>query len=347
LRNFSDYYKINEEAGIFLRKLGAGKIRDKDYLKEFENLFNHSLMKDLKSAKSFLPRYIFYNLKLSYHLTMENYDEAYRFAKSAVELCENNFSKLKGKLENYIYSLNNLLNCEIRNKQYDEFDLTSEKLKNFPLKYPELITESNKVFIFYSLSVMRLSKNMELINMEKLVELETEIRDELTLYENKITLYQRIILYYFLSTSNFFQGKFENCIYWNSKIFNLGKTDLSEDYQCYARIIQLISYYELGYIDSMEYALKSAYHFISKKKKIYAYENIIQKYLRKSFRIKTKNELMDMFAEMKNEIQNLLKDPFEKNALDAFNILYWLESKLENVSVQDAVKKKSEMPDFK
>jgi len=339
-KNQLDYYALNENVGIFLRSQGSGKVRGKEMLLEFEKIFDSPLLKSIGNAKSFLPKYIFYNLNLQYHLTKENYDEAYTCAKRAVELCENNLDKLKGKLDNYIFALNNLLNCEIRTKRYCIFDITASKLKEIPSTFPNMLTESNRVFIFYCLAVLSLSKNMETFNIDKLKEVESEIRKDLNLYEIKITLYQRIILYYFLSGSNFMQNDFEKCIYWNGKIFGIGKTDLSEDYQCYARIIQLISYYELGYIDSMEYALKSAYQFISKKKKAYKYENIIQKYLRKSFRIKTDKELTSMFKEMKDEIEILLNDPYEKNALDAFNILYWLESKIKKISVIEILRAK-------
>ncbi len=337
-KNLIDYYILNEEVGIFLRSYGSGRLRDKNTLLEFKKIFESPLLKNIEYAKSFITKYIFYNLWLQYYLTMEMFEDAYECAGSAVDLCENNLVKLKGKLDNYIFSLNNLINCEIRVRKFNEAENTVFKMENVLIKHSGFITEANKVFIFYSSSVMRLSMYMESFDEIKLSNTEAEIRKNISMYEDKITVYQRIILYFFLSVSNFIRGGFENCIYWNGKIFNIGRTDHSEDYQCYAKIIQLISYYELGYIDSMEYALKSAYHFISMKKKVYRYENIIQKYLRKSFRIKTDNEMTEMFREMKDELNALLKDPLEKNAFDAFNIIYWLDSKIKKIPVIEILK---------
>lgn len=342
-KNSIDYYNLNENVGIFLRSYGSGKVREKEKLIEFEKLFENPLLKNIENAKTFLTKYIFYNLNLQYHLTKENYEDAYTNAKKAVELIESNLDKLQGRLDNYVFAINNLLNCEIRTRRYAEFDISASKLQNVPIKFQKTISNSNRVFIFYSLAVLRISKNMEIFDIGKLRELDNEIKENLIIYEEDITIYQRIILYFFLSSSNFMQSNFEKCIYWNSKVFNLGKTDLSEDYQCYIRIIQLISYFELSYIDSLEYALKSAYHFISTKNKVYEYENIIQKYLRRSFRIKTDSELHEMFQEMKDEIENLLDDPFEKNALDAFNILYWLESKIGRIPLIEVIRRQCEM----
>ncbi len=46
-----------------------------------------------------------------------------------------------------------------------------------------------------------------------------------------------------------------------------------------------------------------------------------------------------MFEEMKRDLEKIVNDPFEKNAFDAFNILYWLESKIKNISVAEVMKK--------
>ncbi|MDQ3020245.1 MAG: hypothetical protein M3R36_06715 [Bacteroidota bacterium] len=118
----------------------------------------------------------------------------------------------------------------------------------------------------------------------------------------------------------------------------MDKTDLSHDYQCYSRIVYLISYYELSYFDSLEYALKSAYHFISKKERVYKYENVMLKYLRRSLKLKSQKQLNEMLLEMKFELEILIKDPFEQNAFDAFNILTWLNSKINKTSMFEVVK---------
>ncbi len=337
MKNSVDYYRLNEQVGIFLRIQGSGKVRGKETLEEFERIFDSPLLKNIESAKSFLPKYIFYNLNLQYHLTNENFKEAHRYAKSAVELCEKNLDKLRSKPDNYVYALSNLANTEIRVKKFEEFVLTMEKMEKLHEVFPDTLSNSINVFIFYSMSVLRLSMYMESSDIVKLEKLAEDVKSKLPEFEEGITMYQRIILYYFLSTGNFMLGHFENCLHWNGRIFNLGKTDLSEDYQCYARLIQVISFYELGYTDSLEYALKSAYHFISRKKKVYRYETIIQKYLRKSFRVTTEKELKTMFVEMKDEIVKLQKDPLERNAFDAFNILYWLDSKIRGISLRELI----------
>ena len=91
----------------------------------------------------------------------------------------------------------------------------------------------------------------------------------------------------------------------------------------------------------MEYALKSAYHFFTKRKRVYKYESIIQKYLRRSFRIKTDKELEDMFISMKDELSKIIHDDYEKNAFDAFNLIPWLDSRIRKIPVLQVLKEKA------
>ncbi|MEZ4692356.1 MAG: hypothetical protein R3A12_20220 [Ignavibacteria bacterium] len=86
--------------------------------------------------------------------------------------------------------------------------------------------------------------------------------------------------------------------------------------------------------------MKSAYHFISKRKRVYKYENIIRKYLRSSFRIRNNIELEYMLGEMLHELKEIITDEFEKNAFDAFNIIPWLESRLKKIPMIRLLKEK-------
>lgn len=341
-RNQLDYYRLNEQVGLFLRTYGAGRTRDEEQHKKFEEIFSNPLLKIIDNAKTFMSKYIFYNLNLQYHLTNADYESAYKYAKAGSELWENNPGMLTGKLDNYIFSLSNLINAQSRTNKYEDQAATIDKLKSIPARFPDLVTEANKTFIFYSTSVSLLTGNVARIDKAKLRSVINETSERMEDFEEKVSTYQRIILYYFLSIANFVIGDYEKCVHWNSRIFNIGKTDLSEDYQCYARIIQLLSYYELGYIDAMEYALRSAYHFISKRKRIYKYENIIQQYLRKSFRIKNDAELYRMFDDMMFDLGAIADDEYEKNAFDAFDLRPWLESKIKGVTLIDVLISKQE-----
>lgn len=104
--------------------------------------------------------------------------------------------------------------------------------------------------------------------------------------------------------------------------------DLSQDYQCYARIMNIIVAYESGNPDRIEHALRKGLYFLAKRNKIYQYEKIIMNYIKQAFRVKTEREIAEMLEFMHRDLIKIKDDPFESNAFDAFNILPWLERKI-------------------
>ena len=54
---------------------------------------------------------------------------------------------------------------------------------------------------------------------------------------------------------------------------------------------------------------------------------------------KTK-KIIEAFKKLKTEIENITKNPFEKQAIDYFDFISWIESKIENRSFAEIVKEK-------
>ncbi len=338
LLNIIEFYNLHDRINDIMRKSSTGNSRSEGEMNELSIILENDLLKDESNALTFQSKILMNDILLLNGMSKGDYQYAYKYISANVSIWEKNIHKTSGKLDGYIFALNNLLIAQRRLKLNDEGSETLLKMKGLERVYPNYLTDKNKVFIFYSVNIVELTGYLESCDFENLEKLIMECEKDFGSYESKMNLHYRIILYYFLGISNFVMDKYEKSIYWLGKIINIGKTNFSQDYQCYSRIVYLISYYELGYYDSMEYALKSAYHFLSKREKVYKYENIILQYLRRSFRINSKKELGCMFEDMKRDLEKIVNDPFEQNAFDAFNILYWLESKIKNISVAQVMK---------
>lgn len=332
-----EYYKLTQRLS-YVRRFGTGFLRTEEEIRNIEKNFENPLLKDEANAKTFFSKTLFNTMWYQYYTLRNDHDKAYEKLKENADMWEKKIIKGSGRFENYTFALNNLIGVATRTGRLDISEVYLKKMKELPQKHPKLISERDRVFIFYSYTIQSIVVNFELLRKEKLIEIASEAKLLFPEFEKKINLQQRIILYYFLGTTNFVLADHEQCMHWMGKIINVEKTDFSQDYQCYSRIVYLIAVYELGYIDHLEYALKSAYHFISKRNRVYQYENIILKYLRRSFRIKSEKEAFEMFEEMKFELEKIKDDPYEQNAFDAFNIMYWLDSKIRKIPLLSAMK---------
>ncbi len=123
-----------------------------------------------------------------------------------------------------------------------------------------------------------------------------------------------------------------------SRIINW-KVDLRTDLQCYSRLLHLIAHYELGNFQLLEYLIKSVYRFMAKMGNLSLVEEEIFKFLRKSFNL-SPGKLKPEFEKLLEKLKKYEKNRFETRAFVYLDIISWLESKIEQVPVQDVIRQK-------
>ena len=91
----------------------------------------------------------------------------------------------------------------------------------------------------------------------------------------------------------------------------------------------------------LESAVRSTYRFLLKRNKLFQFENVLLNFIRKDLsKINSNSELVSSFKIIRSKLQVFLKDPFERQPLDHFDFISWLESKIENISFEEAIKRK-------
>ena len=108
-------------------------------------------------------------------------------------------------------------------------------------------------------------------------------------------------------------------------------SDIREDIHVFARILRLISNYEIGEGEPIDFQVKSTYRFLLQKKQYGRYYQLLALFLKNLHY--SKAELKNNFVSLKNALLKLEKDPFEKRAFIYFDIISWLESK--SISIEE------------
>ena len=139
LENNYDYYFLNDRLGHFVSRLGTGMTRTKKETSELDAFFESPLLKDINNAKTFFNKTLFNTMNLQYSLIKNDYEKGYYYIRENEKLWESNLHKTGGKLDNYIFAINNLLTSQIRTKRFDEFQETYAKMKHLEKKYPKSV----------------------------------------------------------------------------------------------------------------------------------------------------------------------------------------------------------------
>jgi hypothetical protein len=102
---------------------------------------------------------------------------------------------------------------------------------------------------------------------------------------------------------------------------------LGNDLQCYARLVHLMSHYELGNDSIIESLTKSVYRFMAKMQNLTVVEEGIFNFLKKSWSLSPR-QIKPELEKLLQKIKHLEKNRFETRAFAYLDIISWLEAKV-------------------
>jgi hypothetical protein len=337
MKNLADLNDLGSKFIIMMQKYPTAKVRDDSIMKEMNDVLNSPLLADESGTLSGTALRRLYNLKLVAADWNKNYREQLEYAVKYAEHTERDAYSGKGTIHEYIISLNAVITAAIRMANMDEYEKAYEKLSNLTRHFPDL-TERDELESRYMLGLSVFSSSADNYHPERGEAMLKEAELNLKQFEKELSIHQKIVWYFVIARMCFCRGSYQQAGRWLNRLIAIPNIDVSQDYQCYARIMNLIVAYESGNPDSIEHALRMTYYFLTKRNKVYQYEKIILQYTRESFRVKTEKEINEMLELMHNDLTAIFDDPFEENAFDAFNPIPWLVSKIKNIPIIEAMK---------
>ena len=146
-------------------------------------------------------------------------------------------------------------------------------------------------------------------------------------------------IYYTITRTFIGTSQWKLALKWNNHVINSANPNHRLDFQCYSRILNLINFYELRDTNLLEYQVRSAYRFLSKKERLYKFESILLDLIRRKLLTAhdSRNE-KEAFIRLKKEIEPLRHDPLEKNAFQYFDFIEWLESRITKKAFADILR---------
>ncbi len=115
---------------------------------------------------------------------------------------------------------------------------------------------------------------------------------------------------------------------------------MREDLLCFSRILNLVAHYEAGLDQNLDALIKSTYKFLIKMNELHLVQRKFITFLRGLSNIYP-HELKSAFINLHKELKVFENHPYEKRSFMYLDIISWLESKIENVSVESIVRKKA------
>ena len=318
----------------------TGYIRNEQEYGKIRDIFNRE-MPDLDEEKlSINEKFQLYELYVGYYFFIQDFIRAYDYASKWVELFDLYPNLIKTRVEMYIQALNSLMIAQYKLNYYSPFLITKRKLKLIRT-LPIVINENIERKLLKYTYVHEFNGYFMQGEFTKGVALINKVKPALENFISTLDNHSKVILYYKLACLYFGSSNFSESLLWLNKIFNEQDTDLREDIHSFAKILHLISHYEIGNYEVIDYYIRSTYRFLLKKEDLHEFQLTILSFIKKLGSYIRNDELVDSFSKLLDQLKKLEQNEFESRAFIYFDIISWLEAKLSGKNVEQIIRSKA------
>lgn len=331
---------LSDRLNALYKKVGF--IRDERDFTTLEKYFHRSLPSFSETELSVLEKIYVHNLYTGYYFFIQDFEQGCQRAQLLVDLFDENPSFILSKTDLYIQGINKLLIAQFKLARYFDFVENSEKLQEVS-QIPGLrLNEDIRAKLFKYSNLHEINRYFLLGDFDGGIKQIGQTEQGLQKFIDRLDKHSSIIFYYKIACLYFGASDFRNTTLWLNKIINITDVDLREDIHCFARILNLISHYEMGNVDLIDYYMRSTYRFLAKKHDLRMYQTYILKFMKDMNKGITEDHLIGKFKNLRDQLLSLTNKPYERRAFIYFDIISWLESKIEKKSVQEIIKTKAQ-----
>ncbi len=322
--------------GLYLKLGHARNEKDAEMVKRF---FEENAPQLAKTHMSFYEKIYLYQAYCWYYYILQDFVMYYRYTQKWVNLFKEYPSLLKTDVDMYIKAMHNLLTAHFYTMNDEKFTAVLQEMENFIDDNQENFSENTRTNAFVYLYTAKINRHFLEGTFSEGLSLVPELEERIAEHQLKVDQHRVLVFYYKIACLYFGSGDNNKAIVYLNKIIHLRIGALRADIQCFARILHLIAHYELENYGLVEYLIKSVYHFIAKNKDLGQTMEEILKFLRKNIYAHPK-ALRSAFADLKERLVQISRNPYERRSFLYLDIISWLESKIEGVPVQEVIKRK-------
>lgn len=329
------YQKLRAKA------LYTGLPRNDEDVLEFQKIAEQAKKNDKRLPSTFNSQFYRNLMQANFLFVSNEQKQANELMEKNVKLMEKNPHMIELKPGTYLGMLRNKAVNELSLMRYKPLFDTIKKMDAFIEKYGqinrsfEVIAENLKLFVYIPTGQF----DDALEAAERLDVVYRQLPPTKTLKKEK-QLQHYAFAYIYIGLGDFKQAN--NHI---NELLNNSDFDLRSDLYCFSHILSLIIHFEMGNSELLEYRARSTYNLLRKRNQLYNFEKEIISFLKLTKMMTRRSpEIMVQFIELKKNIERIISEnKLEKNALSLFDLISWLESKIEKKSFMEIKQKKFKM----
>jgi len=320
--------------GMYLKYGYVRNHRDFEQVRDF--FFNN--LPEVKPERLGLYEKIYYfqSFVWFYHMT-QDFVQYYKYSQKWVEVYREHPFLIKDDPILYLKGVHNALNALYMANKRDRFQHYFTLYCEHESAYGEKMSVNHSASYFLFKYVHLLNRIFLTGDYEQGVKDIAELTHALDTYTFQWDTNRVMVFYYKIACVYFGADDYDSALTYLNKINHSPVGGLREDIQCFARILSLISHYELGNEFLLTYQIKSVYRFLIKMEELQAVQREILSFIRRTPEMNRK-DIMQEFVLIRTKLVRYQSDPYERRPFLYLDIIAWLDSKIEKKRIQEVIK---------
>lgn len=337
-------FQMHQLSNVALRLYGlylkVGLARNQEDYHSISAFFSENLPEiDIRHA-GFYEKLYYHQAHVWYYLMIQDFKNCYRAAQKWVDLFEEYPHMKERRPVLYIKGMHNLLNTLYNILYHSKFTVVLAQLEDFANDEKRRSNPNIDTLLFLYIYTNKINGYFLEGKFTEGLQVVPGILKNLEGFQAQLDPHRMLVFYYKIASLYFGSGNFKKAIEYLNKVIHHQNNSLREDLQCFARILNLIAHYEAGYDDdTLDYQIRTVYHFLGKMDNQQQMQVEIFKFLRSIGSI-APYQLKDAFITLKEKLIAISQNPYERRPFMYLDIISWLESKIENVPVEEIMRRK-------
>ncbi|NRA51595.1 MAG: hypothetical protein HRU12_20930, partial [Phaeodactylibacter sp.] len=332
LSSISAYRNLFFRLLVSLRK--DASLAGTEFRKRLENIVDTPLLKKAPEGDAHQAQIYYYRTLSIFQLATGDLQAFRQNSERLIELMESRPHFLKEDVSEYISALSNLIMSCGRVGDYEALEVYLEKLKQVkPLSQDDELKIHRQYY--QNMFSLCIAKGDFKAGMSAL---KTHLKER-EHFDN--ALFENNTFYYYYFHISFGAEAYDEALSFLNDWLNLDTTVERQDLQGTARILNLIVHFELGNYVLLDSLIRSTYRYLKKRNQLHDVEREIISFIRKATGSPSRRELITAYENLKHEFKQLQAAERAKSFfVRAFDVMAWLESKLEEKTYGEIIKRK-------
>ncbi len=287
---------------------------------------------------SLYDKIVFNRMMYHYNYIQRDFVLGYKYASTLVSMYEKHSLNTHYK-EVYLKLLNYQLLCLFRLNASKKYTLLLAKFKN--IQFSSSLPDINLLKVTHFKYKLTHSLNLHLIkgDFDGGIQLFNRLQPQFNELDKKHNIGYVNSINYKIACLHFGNQEFEECItYLDKIIYNMNLTG-RPDLQIFSRILKLTAFFELQDTEYIFENIRSVYGYLARNKQLNLFQIEIMHFLRVCARLPT-IEIKQELENLRTALYKVAQNKFEQRPFFYFDVIGWLDSKLENKSLSETIRER-------